>query len=426
MDAIRRAHPLAPSGFRRFPAGAHHIVPGLFTDDPDCLHTSAVADLATAPSVLHLPNTHGRYLSVTLFDAAGEPFASLGSSSGDILDNDVLVAGPQWHGEASRGVRALRAPSDLVWALSRIIARSAADRGAVEALAARQRFSPSPPSNGPVSASAWPELGPLELTSLREIAEMEPLHLLHRLMLLIERAPRAAQEEVGVAIRGRCALLGVDLAGKDDGPPREMMLRGFADGWKAIEAARQAEAPDISGEWRMCASRAPAPTAPVARAAFLFDRLGAPLPEDVVSFRCWADEAGRPLVGAEQYRIFFSASALPPALSAWRLTAHNGHGRPGEVIGDHSPLTMGRDGSLELILRREPADRGPAANWLRIPPGPFQLTLRLYLPSPEALPGWRMAKVERLGSRLGSRRGEQERGTRSAPRRPPRALRGAP
>src|SRR5262245_34441353 len=114
MDAIRRAHPLAPSGFRRFPPGAQQLICDLFGDDPDCLHTSAFADLAVRPSVLHLPNTHGRYLSVTLFDAVGEPFASFGSHSGDVLDSDLLIAAPHWHGEAASGVRALRAPCDSV------------------------------------------------------------------------------------------------------------------------------------------------------------------------------------------------------------------------------------------------------------------------------------------------------------------------
>ncbi|CAN7373183.1 DUF1254 domain-containing protein [Phenylobacterium sp. LjRoot219] len=397
MDAVRRAHPLASSRFRRLPPGSHELLPGLFDDDPDCLHSCAVMDLGLGPAALHLPNTHGRYLSVTLIDAAGEPFASLGSRTDSHLINDAVVAGPHWHGEVRPGMKAFRSPSDMVWAVSRILARSAADHAIVEGLAARQFLSPA---LGPADeADAAPtKLDMLELTAIRQVAGTEPHLLLFRMHQLIARAPRAAQERLDVAIRGRLSMIQTQFEASPQS--EEAMARGFADGWKAIQAARTAQIAPPSRDWTSL-DAGPAALTPTSRAALVLQRLGAPVREDVLTLRCNADESGRPLTGEEQYRIRFAADGLPPAQSAWRLTAH---GRQASVscgvIGDHSPLVVGENNALELLIQRDPPARPLSPNWLRAPPGPFELKLRLYGPTAEALAGsWRMVAVERLGSR---------------------------
>lgn len=397
MDAVRRAHPLASSRFRRLPPGSHELLPGMFDDDPDCLHSCAVMDLGLGPSVLHLPNTHGRYLSVTLVDAAGEAFASFGSRTDDHLVSDAVIAGPRWHGEVRPGCRAFRSPSDMVWAVSRILARSAADHAMVEGLAARQCLSPAlGPTDEPDGAPT--KLDVLELTAIRQVAGTEPHLLLYRMRQLIERAPRAAQERLDVAIRGRLTL--VETQVETSVQTEEAMARGFTDAWKAIQAARAAQVGPPQREWTLL-DAGPAALTPTSRAALVLQRLGAPVRDDVLTLRCNADESGRPLTGEEQYRIRFAADGLPPAHSAWRLTAH---GRQASVscgvIGDHSPLVVGDNGVLELLIQRDPPTRRLSPNWLRAPPGPFELKLRLYGPTAEALAGtWRMVAVERLGSR---------------------------
>lgn len=397
MDAVRRAHPLASGRFRRLPPGSHELLPGLFDDDPDCLHSCAVMDLGIGPTVLHLPNTHGRYLSVTLVDAAGEAFASFGSRTDDHLISDAVIAGPRWRGDVRAGCRAFRAPSEMVWAVSRILARSAADHPTVEGMAARQSLTPSlAPADEPDAAPA--RLDPLELTAIRQVAGTEPHLLLYRMRQLIDRAPRAAQERLDVAIRGRLSLVETQL--EASAQIEEAMARGFADAWKAIQAARAAQIAPPSREWTS-PDASPAVLTPTSRAALTLQRLGAPVREDVLTLRCNADESGRPLTGEEQYRILFAVDGLPPAHSAWRLTAH---GRQASVscgvIGDHSPLVVGENGALELLIQGDPPARRLSPNWLRAPPGPFELKLRLYGPTAEALAGgWRMVAVERLGSR---------------------------
>jgi hypothetical protein len=399
MDAIRRAHPLAVSGFRLFPAASQALVPGLFHDDPDCLHTSAIVDLATGPTLLHLPNTYGRYISVTLIDSAGQAFASLGSHSDDHLAGDVMLAGPAWRGENRNGLRTLRTPCDSVWAVSRIVARNAPDHAAVESFAAEQGFSfPMGVNSGGHEAGAKSGLDVLDLTAIRQIAQMEPPALFHRLLHLVDRAPQPVQQRLGSAVRERLALL--DRGGQSGPRADEILQRGFVDGWNAIQAARRAMVAEPLREWSAATPDAASSNA-VDQAAAVLGALGAPLREDILTLRCNADESGRPLTGQEQYRLVMLAARLPPALSAWRLTAPPRDGQaPGDVIGDHSPLAASPDGSLELLVQRNPPVRRQHVNWLRAPDGPFELRLRLYAPTADTLSGnWRMAPVERLGSR---------------------------
>jgi hypothetical protein len=406
MDTIRRAHPLAVSGFRLFPPASQDLVPGLFHDDPDCLHTCAIVDLATGPSVLHLPNTHGRYISVTLIDAAGEPFAGLGSRTGDHLAGDIVLAGPNWRGEVREGVRALRTPCDSVWAVTRIIGRSVADRPTVESFAARQSFSFGQAADAAPPGGTTHKFGMdvLDLGALRQIAAVEPPALFHRLLQLVDRAPRPVQERLGVAVRGRLSLLDRSRA-ETEGRTGEAMMRGFADGWNAIAAARRVMVAEPSSQWTSATQDVAATAGPAVRAAAVLSALGAPLRDDILTLSCNADESGRPLTGEEQYRIVLSAARLPPALSAWRLTAPGRDTRtPGDVIGDHSPLILGPNGSLELFIQKDPPRRRQQVNWLRAPAGPFELKLRLYAPTLDALDGtWRMVAVERLGSRADGR-----------------------
>lgn len=415
MDTIRRAHPLAASGFRLFPPASQDLVPGLFHDDPDCLHTCAIVDLATGPSVLHLPNTHGRYISVTLIDAAGEAFAGLGSRTGDHLAGDIVLAGPNWRGEVREGVRALRTPCDSVWAVTRIIGRSAADRPTVEAFAARQSLSfGQGVTAAPTGGNAKVGMDVLDLGGLRQIASVEPPALFHRLLQLVDRAPRPVQERLDVAVRGRLSLLDRSRS-EAESRTGEAMMRGFTDGWNAIVAARRAMVAESSSQWTSAAQEIGAATGPTVRAAAVLNALGAPLRDDILTLSCNADESGRPLTGEEQYRIVLSAARLPPALSAWRLTAPGRDTRtPGDVIGDHSPLILGPNGSLELFIQKDPPRRRQHLNWLRAPAGPFELKLRLYAPTSDALNGsWRMVAVERLGSRADGRLDGQAR--RAAP-----------
>lgn len=404
MDAVRRSHPIATSRFRRLPPDAGDLAGGLAPHDPCTLQSSALIDLADDPVVLHLPDMRGRYFSLTLIDAAGEAFASLGSRTGDNSGADIALAGPRWRGELAGNVRARRAPSDLVWAVSRIVAHSRADMAHVEALAARQRIVPLRKALEANGADALLTLEPADLPAAQEIASLAPETYFHRLGQLVERAPAAVKARVGPGIAQRLARLGPPSEDPWPETLRQALSRGFADGLaQVLASARSARVADAGGWLRFGQA---VQDGPLARAARALAFLGGPAPEDVLVLACDVDESGRPLSGEERYRIHLPAGAAPPAESAWRLSCTGLDETPYGVIGDHNDLGFNRDGSLELLIQAAAPEAGRPLNWLAAPPGPFRLTLRLYWPSPAALSGaWRMAPVERLGSRFARRSG---------------------
>ena len=63
-------------------------------------------------------------------------------------------------------------------------------------------------------------------------------------------------------------------------------------------------------------------------------------------------------------------------------------------LPNRGPIKFNEDGSLNILIQHEPAT--PESNWLPAPPGPFSLTMRLYLPGEGFLSGdWKIPGVVR-------------------------------
>jgi hypothetical protein len=131
--------------------------------------------------------------------------------------------------------------------------------------------------------------------------------------------------------------------------------------------------------------------------------LGANLPEDAIYPLNLADEAGKPLDGANQYTIHFEKGATPPVRAFWSLTLYDSDGfQVGNVldrfaVSSWMPFHYNADGSLDLYFQSDSPGKGKETNWLPAPKGPFNLTMRLYSPLADALTGkWNPPPIKKI------------------------------
>lgn len=396
VDAVRRVHPVALQRFHLLPPDGADLAPGLLEDDPCVIIASAWIDLTDGPMVLRLPPTQGRHFDLTLIDTAGEPFASLGSRTGDDGGVDVAVVGPRWSGDIPQAHLTHRSPSDACWAVSRIHAHSPPDRPDAEAVARKQRVS-APGRRPDRSADRVTSLEPPATSSLRQVTELGPAVFFHRLDSMLDRAPTGFERSMRPLLDQFRRDLGGPPPAAGWSPDRaEALDLGFADGLAAIRAAAAAISETRGVGWHA----APVPRrdeagASLAQAGRAYCSLGAPAREELLTLICEHDSRGRPLRGDQGSRLRFAADALPPARGFWRLHARppaSGDKRCG--IDSRGDLAVAGDGSLTLIIR----DRAPAGdptNWLPAPGGEMRLVMQLYAPGDEALSGaWRMPPIE--------------------------------
>jgi hypothetical protein len=348
---------------------------------------------------VRLPPTQGRYFSLTLVDTAGAPFLCLGSRTGDDRGADIALVGPDWEGELPDGLTARRAPCASVWALSRLHAHSALDLRQTLELAGLHSLTPLQGEDQPARRSMATLEAPTP-TGLRQAIEIDAVTFFHRLDSLIERAPTGWRRSSAASVAA--ARLEIDGAATDWGEARRQSLAdGILDGSAAVRAAAAAWVdPRRASQDRI--DDVDAIASPLERAARASLRLGAPAPEDILSFVRERDADDRSLTGTENYRIRFEPNALPPAQAFWRLLAVPGpdpHTR--REISDRNDPSLASDGSLNVLVQSSPPDPAQLFNWLPPRDGGFRLVMRLYWPGQSALNGaWRMPAIERVTSPL--------------------------
>jgi hypothetical protein len=136
--------------------------------------------------------------------------------------------------------------------------------------------------------------------------------------------------------------------------------------------------------------------------------LGANLPEDAIYPLNVADEAGKPLDGANKYTLHFDKTDIPPANAFWSVTLYDPEGFQVAntlnrfAVSSWMPFKYNSDGSLDLYFQNESPGKDKEANWLPAPKGMFNLTMRIYAPKSEALTGkWNPPAVARALSTSG-------------------------
>jgi hypothetical protein len=367
---------------------ANHRHRAVTTPNNDTLYSTAQIDLSAGPVTITLPAAGERYFSLALMDSYTNNFAILGTRTTGPDGGTFRLIGP---GEAaSAGGNVVRAPTDHVWALARILVDGPHDLEAARAVQAGLSMqgpasvAPGPfaPRSAPwadyfASAAALMAANPppaMDLALLRRIA---PLGLAEGFDPARFSAAQVAEVEAGIEQARRDARKG-GLGGSN-----------FVQGW-SYPSARLGDFDQDYGY----------------RAAVALSGLAALPPAEAMYMRAQGDLPGNLFDGGKTWRLHFPADGHLPVNSFWSLSLYEATAdgqffftdNPLDryAIGDRTPgLTHNPDGSLDIWMGH--ADPGPErrANWLPAPAGPFALFMRAYLPKPELLDGeFRLPEIQ--------------------------------
>ena len=395
----------------------------------DTLLSRAWIDLSRGPLILQVPDaTPARYYSLALMDVFTNNFAVLGRSSMGKATGKFLLVGTQSRQVERHGMTTIRAPTNAVWAILRILVCGPDDLAAVHALQTRFAIS----RVGLSSDSTIPTADPLALP-VPPLDTADLLVFFDVLSAVLRENPAPARDK---EILDRLQAIGIGPAlrfDRNDYTHRELdaLREGLASardmiasqvGFRALEhkraAAPQWPSDVLLARLRSTLNAAPAKTGGdrrrgwsgalgqvgdfgtdyLARAQCALAGLGLLPRQEAMYFSTATDVGGVMLNSSMRYCLSFPAGGLPPVDAFWSLTAYrtdennrrwlvpNAIGR--YSIGSHTPgLRYGRDGSLKVSIQQDWPTIDGEENWLPVPNGHFLLTLRAYLPRCELRDG---------------------------------------
>ena len=385
----------------------------------DTPYSFATLDLRAEPVVLSTPQIEpGRYFSIQLIDLYTHNFAYIGTRSTGNGAGDFLILGPEWKGNAPKGIsRVIRSETPIVVCLYRTQLFGPDDMENVKKIQQGYQVrtlsqflgTAAPPAAPNLVFPAWDE------KKLAGVGFFEYLDFVLRL------CPVDPSERV---VRERFASLHIG-----GGPPfdaaklspelKQALVAGTGDMRAAMKAKIDGDAPfldislvtvDLFGtrkQLETAARRQHLKDFYVLRAIGAILGLYGNSAEEAVYPNYMLDSENQPLDGGKyQYRLRLPGRKPLPAKAFWSLTMYDGVDRllvanPLNRYLINSPmlpmLKPDPDGGLTLYIQHDSPGGDKESNWLPAPAGPFQVTMRLYLPEPEVLDGtWKAPPLERV------------------------------
>lgn len=414
---VNEANPLRQrlNRFRHIAQLADHRMRAVTTPNNDTFYSSAWLDLSLEPMFLTVPPVGHLYYSYAFIDLFTNNFAYVSHRLHGGEPPTHMIVGPAWAGDAPSDVKLIRAPTNSVWLLGRILVDGPEEIDRVRILQARVLL------ETPDQRNERRILETGELMRQRTVAPAEPgadwpapnptdpFDLFEVTLRALGESPLSERNR---AVFESLAPLKLRPGRKFDGrafseTERRTIKAGIEQGRAEIRAAAGRYGRTIDGWTYGERHLGNFGEDYLYRAHVALTGLAALEPAEAVYLACNADSNGRPLSGANAYRLTFPADGLPPARAFWSLAVYevtpegraffidNPIGR--YAIGDRTPgLQKAADGSLTIYLQRERPDGERAANWLPAPGGPMRLVLRAYEPEDSLIEGrYRAPGVQR-------------------------------
>jgi hypothetical protein len=372
----------------------------------DTLYSVAWLDLTKEPLIVSAPDTGGRYYLLPMLDMWTDVFASPGWRTTGTQAGNFLVTPPGWNGTVPSGFTRISAPTPYVWIIGRTKTDGPQDYDAVHKIQAGYKITPlsewgktpklvevkiDPTVDMKTPPKAQVDTMPAGkyFAYAAELLKLHPLHLTDE--PIIERMKRIGIEP------GKS----FDISRLD--PAVKKVLESVPDDAQKLMAWKLPTLAKVANGWSMNTDTMGVyGNYYLKRAIVTQQGLGANLPEDAIYPLNLADESGKPLDGSNKYMIHFDKGAAPPVNAFWSITLYDAAGfQVGNVLNRFAvsswmPFNYNADGSLDLYFQNENPGKDKEANWLPAPKGPFNLTMRLYSPQPDALTGkWNPPPVKK-------------------------------
>lgn len=415
---VNEANPLRQrlNRFFHVPLLADHRRRQVTTPNNDTLYSTAWLDLSVEPLFLTVPPMGQLYYSYAFMDLFTNNFAYVSHRLNGGQPRPHMIVGPNWKGEAAADVTLVRAPTNSVWLLGRILVDGPEDLDRVRTLQSRALLETPDMRNErriletqelmrqrtiapPEAVADWPALNksdPFDLfeVGMRALGE-SPLAERDRTLFEdfapLRLKPGRRFDARAFSETERAAILDGIAQAQDDIRTAGRQYGKMIDGWSYGERHLGNFGTDY-----------------LYRALVALTGLAALEPAEAVYMTCNSDGDGKPLTGVNRYTLTFPGDGLPPARAFWSLAMYevtpegraffteNPIGRYG--IGDRTKgLKYGADGSLTLYLQRDRPDGDNAANWLPAPQGPMRLVLRAYEPDEAMIDNrYRVPAVQRI------------------------------
>ncbi len=358
---------------------ADHTMRQITAPNNDTIYTSAQLELSGGPLEVFAPTDSRRYFNITFMDAFTDNFGAIGSGPTKGVGGRYWIAGPQWSGTAPAGVNVIKAPTNDVWMLARIVVDGPEDLAAAKALQQQ------------ITLKALTDATPKPF-SVKCTSATDAQNFLAVVNDMLARSPGMASH---LKQRDAFRMFGVGLEPDATIPPELIAA------WNAYLPSGMAKLREtfefrdliVDGWTYQQPGVGSTAATPRLRSAIALGGLAA-LPEaEAMYYHCLFEQSGERLTGANRY-IWRVPPGGVPVDAFWSLTmyAPEDDGRYFFTqnpinrfsVGDRTKgLVKNPDGSIDILIQHEQPVGSKAANWLPAPAGPIRLALRAYLPKAE-------------------------------------------
>jgi len=380
--------------------------------NPDVVYGIGVLALDVSPVVIQVPDFGDRFWVYQAVDLRTDSFVQLGKMY-DTKPGFYLLVGPNWKGEAPKGIaKVFRASTNTGIVAPRIFQDDTPeDERAVQAPLRQIVMYPLAEFDGTMKSIDWTKLpqSPTPEGNADEVKWVVPEKFVDQLGAVLADAPPLPGEETRYA-----QVRAVLEVAKADPRRKEAMTKA------AVDAETEVVAPlfqfgawgqQLPYRWSTISNEAAFGTDYFTRTAVARSNILVNAPNETKYFYQDLDAAGARLNGRNRYTVTFPKGLTPPVNGFWSLTLYNQHHffAPNEIgrysVGTRNKdLKYAEDGSLTIYVQADPPPEELRANWLPTPQsrdgdadmnGDFSLYIRAYWPKAAVLEGaWTPPPVE--------------------------------